>query len=117
MTNKFKALKIFQESHVLVLLIYKITKTFPKKEDFGLISQIRRASVSIVANIVEGNARKHKKEYLQFLYISKGSLEEVKYFLFLAYDLKYISREDYDVCLQQAENVGRLLQGLIRYWQ
>lgn len=117
MTEQFKTLKVFQESHAFVLTIYKATKGFPKNEEFGLVSQIRRAAVSIVANLVEGNSRNHKKEFLQFLFISKGSLEEVNYYLLLAHDLGYISKGEYDLGIHQAETVGKLLQGLISYWR
>lgn len=117
MGNKFEELDVYKEAHLLVLKIYEITEKFPKSESFGLISQIRRAGVSIVANIVEGNTRSHQKEFIQFLYISKGSLEEVKYYFILTLDLKYISRKDYDKLQEQAEKVGKMLSGLIKYWR
>lgn len=67
MADKFEDLKVFDEAHKLTLLIYKFTKNFPKSETYGLTSQIRRSSTSVAANIVEGNSRGHKKEFLQFL--------------------------------------------------
>lgn len=111
----FEELKVFQEAHKLTLMIYKVTGQFPKSEDFGLKSQIRRSSSSIAANIVEGNSRKHKKEFLQFLYLAKGSLEETKYHLMLARDLRYISDKEYRLAHLQSEQVGKLRTGLMNY--
>jgi len=82
--NVFETLKVYAEAHSFVIKIYKATKKFPRYELFGLVGQIRRASISVVANIVEGNSRNHRKEFIQFLYLSNGSLEEVKYYLILA---------------------------------
>lgn len=105
---------VWQKSHELVLKIYKITENFPKEELFGLTSQIRRAAVSIPSNIVEGKARGSNNEYNRFLLIARGSLEEVKYQLLLARDLKYISDEKYNSTLELAKDVGRLLSGMIK---
>ncbi len=117
MANKFESLKVYKKAHQFVIKIYKITKTFPQHETFGLISQIRRASVSIVANIIEGNARNHKKEFIQFLYISNGSLEEVKYYLTLSMDLGYISKSTYDNLQMDAEEISKMVNSLIKYWK
>ena len=94
--------------------IYKITKSFPKEELYGLTSQIRRAAVSIPSNIVEGKARGSQKEYKRFLLISRGSLEEVKYQLLLSRDLNYIDLKTYDEIFDIADEVGKLLNGLIK---
>ena len=94
--------------------IYKITKTFPKEELYGLTSQIRRAAVSIPSNIVEGRARGSNKEYKRFLLISRGSLEEVKYQLLLARDLQYVESSIYNKTVNLTDEVGRLLNGLIK---
>jgi four helix bundle protein len=115
MANKFESFPIFTEAHSLVLLIYRLSKKFPTDEKYGLTSQIKRSSASIPSNIIEGNSRGHKKIYLEFLYIAKGSLEETKYHLLLARDLGYINREDYDLAIDISENVGRQLSGLIQY--
>lgn len=115
MADTFENLKVFQEAHSLVLKIYKISYNSPHHENFALTSQLRRAVSSIAANIVEGNTRNHKKEFIQFLYLSKGSLEETKYHLLLARDLEYLSDKDYNDLHKQTENVGRLLSGLIKY--
>ena len=115
MVNRFQSLPIIQEAHTLVLFVYKITKKFPDDERFALTSQIRRSVSSIPANIIEGNSRNHKKGYLEFLYIAKGSLEETKYHLLLSRDLRYISDEEYTQSVQLSENVGKQLMGLIHY--
>lgn len=109
-TNK---LIVWQKSHKLVLEIYEITKGFPREEQFGLTSQMRRAAVSIPSNIVEGKARGSNKEYKRFLLMARGSLEEVKYQLLLARDLKYINDEQYKELLSLAKDIGRLLNGLL----
>ncbi len=94
--NKFEELECWKEAHRLVVQVYKITKKFPSDEKFRLVDQVCRSASSIAANIVEGNARNHKKEYLQFLYLAKGSLEETKYHLLLARDLGYIIHKEYN---------------------
>lgn len=113
--NIFESLKAYREAHLFVIEIYKATKNFPRHELFGLVSQIRRASTSVVANIVEGNARNHKKEFIQFLYLSNGSLEEVKYYLLLARDLDYLNDAQYKHLQDKAENISRMINGLIKY--
>ncbi|MCF8011408.1 MAG: four helix bundle protein [Clostridiales bacterium] len=105
---------VWQKSHELVLKIYEITKNFPKDEIYGLTSQIRRASVSIPSNIVEGKARGSNKEYKRFLLMARGSLEEAKYQLLLAKDLMYIDEEIYKKIFDKMNEVGRLLGGLIK---
>jgi len=85
-----KDLKVYQKSMDLVVEIYNITKSFPLDEKFGLISQLRRASVSIPSNIAEGAARKNTKEYIQFLYHSLGSAAEIETQLDLSKRLGFI---------------------------
>ena len=94
--KSFEDLEIWQLSHKLCVLIYKITNNYPNCELYSLVSQIRRAAISIPANIVEGYYRNTTKELIQFLYHSRGSCGEVIYFLILSRDLKYISYEDYN---------------------
>lgn len=108
-TNSFRDLVVWQKSHKLTLEIYKITSSFPSEEKFGLISQMRRAAYSIPANIVEGHSRKSKKEFLQFLSIAKGSLEELKYFIILVTDLEYISVEMTNRLEGYSEEVSKIL--------
>ena len=114
MYNDTNKLIVWQKSHELVLIIYEITKNFPKEELLGLTSQIRRAAVSIPSNIVEGKARGSDKDYKRFLLIARGSLEELKYQLLLAKDLLYMDEKKYNEILKLSKDVGRLLNGLIR---
>ncbi|QNO13391.1 four helix bundle protein [Alkalicella caledoniensis] len=105
---------VWQKAHSLVLEIYELTKEFPKDELFGLTSQMRRAAMSIPSNIIEGKARGTNKELKRFLLIARGSLEEVKYQLLLAKDLKYIDQNKYNETYKMMDEVGRLLGGFIK---
>ncbi len=96
-----KDLDVWQKSIEFVTEIYKITKLFPKDELYGLISQIRRASVSIPSNIAEGAARNHKKEYIQYLYIALASGAEVETQLIISKNLNYINDENFQKILTQ----------------
>ncbi len=107
-------LEVWKLAHQLTLEIYKVSKQFPKTEVYGLVSQIRRSASSVPTNIVEGNGRQHKKEFIQFLYIAKGSLEEVNYQLFLAKDLKYINEEQYTSLFEMCTRIKMMLYKLIK---
>ncbi len=107
-TQKFQELIVWQKAHKLVLEIYKITKQFPKEEIYGLTSQMRRAAVSIAANIAEGYRKKGKLDKARFMNISEGSLDETKYYIILSRDLDYINLE-YDKLYDLSEEVSRLL--------
>lgn len=107
----FRQLEVWQESHKLVLMVYRITKKFPGDERFGLVSQMRRAAVSIPANIAEGFKRRGIQDKIRFYNISEGSLEELKYYFILSKNLDYIPSNDN--LMAQAETVGRLLNGFI----
>jgi four helix bundle protein len=109
--TRFQQLDVWREAHALVLKVYGMTKDFPRDERFGLISQMRRAAVSVPANIAEGFKRRGIREKIRFYNIAEGSLEELKYFFILAEDLGYC--ESKDEWMEQAEVVGRLLNGLI----
>ncbi|PIP86999.1 four helix bundle protein [Candidatus Campbellbacteria bacterium CG22_combo_CG10-13_8_21_14_all_36_13] len=113
--NKIKTftdLEAWKTSHRLVLCIYKVTKTFPKEEIFGLVSQLRRAGVSITSNIAEGFSRKTKKDKEHFYLISIGSLKEVESQLILSKDLGYVSDQDYIQLRELMAKVSMLLYGL-----
>jgi four helix bundle protein len=110
----YKKLLVWKEAHILVLLVYKITKSFPREEIFGLTNQLRRATISIAANIVEGQARSSKKEHLQFYSIANGSLVEVEYYIDLARDLGYIDEHTYAMLHAKRKSVGILLNHFIQ---
>jgi four helix bundle protein len=113
----YTKLKVFQKSDELVILIYKITKAFPKEELFGLVSQMRRAAISVVANIVEGYGRRNLKEKIQFYYMARGSLTELEYFIELSFKLGYLEKDQYLESKILREDVGKLLNGFIRSLQ
>ena len=104
---------LLRKAHELALSIYKVTRDFPKEEVYSLTSQIRRAAVSVPSNIVEGKARKYKKEYERFLLISRGSLEELSYQMLLSKDLGYIGEKEYKEFFILATEVGKLLNGVV----
>ncbi len=91
----YRKLLIWQKGKVFIKLLYKATDTFPRSEVFGLQSQIRRAAISFLLNVVEGNRRKSPKEYLQFLNIAEASLVEVEASLEIALELGFLTREAY----------------------
>jgi len=107
-------LDVWNEAHKLVLLVYKTTSSFPTEERYGIISQLRRCFSSIPANIVEGQSRNSTKEYLQFLYNSRGSLEETRYFILLSKDLGYISEKELKELEQKFIKISKMLNGLIK---
>jgi four helix bundle protein len=110
----FFDLKAWQVAHALTLKIYEITKDFPQSERFGITSQLQRAASSITANIAEGFARYHYKDKARFYYQSRGSAAEVLNFLVLARDLNYVDTKMCATLMQQANEVGRLINGLIK---
>lgn len=99
-------LLVWQKAHQLVLQIYTATKTFPKEELFGVVSQIRRSAVSVPANIAEGFRRRTRADKQHFLTMAHGSLEETRYYLYLSRDLSYCQVSD---LLMLAEEVSKLL--------
>jgi len=112
MIKTFKDLTVWQEAMNLVEMIYLKTKTFPKEEMYGLTSPIRRAAVSIPANIAEGNGRGSRKEYLRFLSVANGSLTELETHILIAERLIFLPKEISEKIQIQLKLVGRLLIGL-----
>ena len=110
----FRKLLVWQRAHQLVLLVYKFTGLFPKSELFGLTSQIRRAAVSVPANIAEGYAAGGKGQFARFLNIAQGSLAEVEYYLILSMDLDYITAVQYQESETLRGEIGFLLHRLIQ---
>lgn len=105
-------LEVFKKSHKLTLNIYKITESFPQMEKFGLASQMRMASSSICANLLEGSHRLNIKEFRQFVGIAKGSVDELKYHLLLAKDLGYLQESEYSTLTAETEQISIMLNGL-----
>ena len=112
--ENFYNLDAWKKGHQLVLEIYKITKDFPKDERFGIVSQTRRAAASITANIAEGFARYHFKDKIRFYYQARGSVAEVQNFLLLAKDLNFINIETCKKLGKKANNIRKLINGLIK---
>ena len=108
-----KDLRVWQQSIEMVTSIYKMTKAFPKDELFGLVSQMRRAAVSVPSNIAEGYARGTDKEKLHFLRISSGSMSEIETQLILSLNLGYIGQETYNELSEQITSVWKQLNALI----
>jgi four helix bundle protein len=110
--ESFEDLSVRHKSHQLVLTIYRMTNEFPREEKFGLVAQMRRAAVSIPANIAEGFKKRGLRDKINFYNIAQGSLEEVRYYLILAHDLGFV--KDTVVLRTDALETGRMLHGLIR---
>ena len=108
----YRKLVVWQKSHKLVLDMYLATKSFPKEELYGITSQLRRASVSISANIVEGCGRKTKPDFARFLTMSLGSTNEVEYFLLLSKDLILLNENEYVSLNNQLVEVRKMLISL-----
>lgn len=111
--ESWKHLEVWKVAHGAVLRVYAATKSFPADERFRLIDQLCRAAASVPANIAEGKGRTSLREYLQFLSIARGSVEEVKYFLLLARDLTYLNTQDYNEISNKYDHVGKMLNGLM----
>jgi four helix bundle protein len=105
---------VWQKAMGLVVLVYKASREFPKEELYGSTSQMRRAAVSIPANVAEGQGRRLRGEYLQFLGHARGSLLELDTHLELALLLNYLNTNEHINIQQSLQEVGRLLNGLIR---
>jgi len=110
----FTDLNAWRKGHDLVLRIYQESKRFPKEEQFGLTSQLRRAAVSVTSNIAEGFSRSYLKEKIQFYAISLGSLTEIQNQLLIARDIGYFDDATYDSLCSGAVMVHKLLNGLIK---
>lgn len=107
--QNYKNLKIWKKGRELVVDIYNITKALPGTERYGLVTQMQRSSVSIVANIAEGSARNSKKEFHQFLAISLGSIAELECYLYLLSDLRIIKFEDINKVLENTNYLRMMI--------
>jgi len=117
MLKNYKDLKVWQKAYQLCIMIYKLTKYFPKEEQYGLTSQIRRSAVSVPSNIAEGYGRKTTQEYMQSLYIAYGSHCELETQIMLSKDLGYIESDDFQKLQQDIGDVERMLKALIKSLQ
>ena len=112
--SDYKDLIVWNKAHELTLDIYKLTDKFPSREMYGLVSQIRRASLSIPTNIAEGCGTLHKKEFIRYLGIARGLCNEVEYQLILSKDLGYIDEDIYAKTILKIKDIQRMIKGLIK---
>ena len=112
--EKFTQLKVWQKAHKLVIFVYQLTKKYPDEEKYNLVSQMRRAAISVAANIVEGTKRKTIKDRKNFHVIADTSLEELKYYFILSKDLKIINQELKEKGIKSCQEVGRMLFSLTK---
>jgi four helix bundle protein len=115
--QSYRDLKVWQNSMTLVEDCYRLTQGFPKEEAYGLSSQLRRAAVSIPANIAEGYGRGSRPTYLHFLKIAQGSLKELETHLLLSHRLGIVSNVSSDPLLDQCDQLGRMLGAMIRKFE
>ena len=113
----YRDLDVWKQTKDLVTEIYRITKAFPKDEQFGLTNQLRRAAVSIPSNIAEGCGRNHFKDSIQFFFVSRGSLYEIETQIIIAFDLGYLTESEQTNIINKIKSCKRLLNGFINYFQ
>ncbi len=110
--ESYRDLVVWQRAMTLIEEVYKLSSTFPKQEQFGITSQVRRACISIAANIAEGHSRGTRKDYAHFISMARGSLAEVETYLILAGRLKLANRDDLTPTWHLAEEVSKMLTAL-----
>ena len=110
-------MEVWKQSRMLVQMVYQVAQNFPASEQYSLTQQILRASVSIPSNIAEGMGRNTSKEKARFFYISKGSLYELETQLYLALDLGFVDKKDFDKLNEQLVSVRKLIIGFIKFLQ
>ncbi|MDL2141086.1 four helix bundle protein [Flavobacterium tructae] len=113
--KSFEEINSWQKSRIFNKKIYLITENSNFKKDFDFVRQIRRASLSISSNIAEGFERNTDKEFIYFLYVAKASAGEVRSQLYLAFDLEYIIKEEFETLLGSITEISKLLSGFIKY--
>ncbi|KFF07271.1 four helix bundle protein [Flavobacterium reichenbachii] len=113
--NSFEEINSWQKSRIFNKRIYLVTENSNFKKDFDFVRQIRRASLSISSNIAEGFERNTDKEFIYFLYVAKASAGEVRSQLYLAFDLEYIIKEEFEMLLNSVTEISKLLSGFIKY--
>lgn len=112
--RSFKDLRVWKEGHHLVLLVYQVSKAFPREEMFGLTAQTRRSAVSVTSNLSEGFGRQSFREKVQFYATARGSLTELQNQIEIAKDIGYISHADYSNLLHQSTTVHKMITGLLK---
>jgi len=110
----FEKLDVYKKAVIFTGIVYKVSKTFPEDEKYGLTSQIRRAAVSVPANIAEGSGRHHKKDFAQFLRISRGSVYECIPLLEIACNEGYINKAVYNELMVNCNELAKMINGLIK---
>ncbi len=113
--NSFEEIISWQKAREFNKRIYLITESNPFKKDFELVNQIRRASISITSNIAEGFERNTDKEFIYFLFVAKASAGELRSQLYLAFDLDYITKQEFEKLLESVTEISKLLSGFIKY--
>ena len=113
-STNYKDLIVWQRAIDLATWIYSLTSRFPKEELYGIVSQMRRAAVSIPSNIAEGQSRQHKTEFIQFLSIAKGSLSELETQLLIVNKLGYVKDDDFKEGCNKVDDLNKLLYSLVR---
>jgi four helix bundle protein len=113
--NRFEDIQAWQKARELNNVIYGITRNSHFSKDFSLRDQIRRASVSVMANIAEGFGRRSRKEFSNFLNMAHGSAAEVQCHLYAALDQKYISEGDFEILYKRTDEVSKMIQGFMKY--
>ena len=111
--SSYRDLTVWKKSMDLVTEIYRLVKFLPREETYALSDQMRRAAISIPSNIAEGQSRNSSKEFLQFLYIARGSKAELETQLLIAYRLNYLSDDQISSALAMCDDIGRMLHALI----
>jgi four helix bundle protein len=115
MSGRFEDLMVWQAAMELVYVIYDLTAKYPKDELYGLVSQVRRAAVSIPSNIAEGKGRFSDKEFVVFLCHARGSTYELQTQCLIARHMNYFSEQDFETLADRVANIGKMLNGLISY--
>jgi four helix bundle protein len=113
--KSFEELPVWKDARKFANKIYNLTKKFLKVENYGLTSQITRATVSIGSNIAEGFDRYSKKDFIRFLIIARGSISEIQNNLYIALDLKYINQNDFQETYALSKDLGKQINGFIKY--
>jgi four helix bundle protein len=111
--NSFEEMPVWQKAMDLAVKIFNLTETLPRKEDYGLTSQIRNSALSVSGNIAEGFGRKHTRDKLKFYYNSRGSLAETKSHLIYGEKVRYCNGKEYENCLRPVDEVWKELNALI----